>query len=110
MRDLVVSQRQFARPAVVLSFLDQIIWTPPVEAESSAIRPEVILVSSSVRKLEAISCFVVEKAFLASFVMREGFMGLGFWGEKRRRPSEGLGIGWRVFIGEYWSFQSLTTS
>lgn len=37
--DFVVSRRQLARPAVLLSVLDQIMWTPPVEAESEAMRP-----------------------------------------------------------------------
>lgn len=112
---LMVSRLQFARPAVVCSFLDQIIWTPPVEAESCAIRPDVILESSSARKSEAMVCLAAAKAFLESLSMRGAFAGIGFL--KREVPPDieggwslGLEIGWRVFMGEYWSFQSLTRS
>lgn len=104
--DLMVSRFQFARPAVVMSFLDQMIWTPPVEAESSAMRPDVILVSSSRRKSEAMVCLEIEKAFLESLSMRGALNEGGFL--KRDLPPEveggwslGLEMGWRVFMGEY---------
>lgn len=108
----MVSRFQFARPAVVLSFLLQSILTPPVEAASSAIFPSVIFSSSSLRKDSVRSCLVWEKVFLASLVRRSGFMG-DFRGEKRTFPStsvRGLRVGLGVFRGEYSSFQSLTTS
>ncbi len=38
-----VSRRQFARPAVEVSFLDQMIWTPPVDLDREAIWPLVIV-------------------------------------------------------------------
>ena len=47
---LVVSRRQFARPAVELRVLLQMSWTPPVEALREAMLPDVIFWSSSVRK------------------------------------------------------------
>lgn len=78
-------------------------------------RPDVILESSSARKSDAMVCLAVEKAFLKSLSRRGGFAGPGFF--ERAVPPEldggwslGLEIGWRVFIGEYWSFQSLTRS
>lgn len=74
----MVSRRQFARPAVVVSFLDQIIWTPPVEAESWAIWPDVILESISARKSDAMVCLAVENAFLKSLSRRAGLAGTGF--------------------------------
>lgn len=110
----IVSRFQFARPAVVFSFLDQIIWMPPVEEARREIWPEVILLSSSVRKEVARVCFFSENAFLASFARRPGFVGLFFAGEKRRASlggsSCGFGLGWSFLGGEYSSFQSFTTS
>lgn len=107
----MVSRFQFARPAVVLSFLLQMIFTPPVEAESLAISPLVILVSSSARKDSASACFDCENAFLASFAIRSCFTGL-FLGDPSGTvfSAKDLGLGNRVFWGEYSSFQSLTTS
>lgn len=84
----MVSRFQFARPAVVFSFLDQIIWTPLVEAASSDIFPPVILVSSSARKDSAKTRFFSEKAFLASRTARSCFIGDFLVGEKRRSPDK----------------------
>lgn len=60
------SLRQFARPAVVLSVLDQTSLIPPVAAERAVMRPEQRVVSSSVRKAAAISCLRSENAFRAA--------------------------------------------
>lgn len=68
----IVSRFQFARPAVVFSFLDHRILTPPVEAERAEIWPLVILVSSSTRNEAANSCFRASKAFLAALASLVG--------------------------------------
>src|SRR6187402_2025533 len=81
----MVSRFQFARPAVVFSFLLQIIFTPPVEAANLEISPLVILASSSERKDSARECLDCEKAFLASRATRSGLTGL-FLGDVRRAP------------------------
>ena len=110
--ELMISRLQCALPAVVLSFLLQIILAPPVVAAISAILPFVILVSSSMRKDSARECLIWENDFLDSLVRRSGFMG-PFRGEKRRVPSSvvvGISFEAGVFRGEYSSFQSLTTS
>lgn len=66
----MVSHFQFARPAVVLSLLDQMIFTPPVDAERRAMLPEVIVLSSSARKAAARSCLFASNAFLAAVAAR----------------------------------------
>lgn len=87
----MVSLFQFARPAVVFSFLDQIILTPPVEADRAEILPDVMVLSSSVRKVDATLCFRREKAFLASLATRSSCLVGLFLGEPRRVLSEDLG-------------------
>ena len=77
---LVVSRRQFARPAVELRVLLQISWTPPVEALRAAIWPEVMAESSSRRKAEARACLRVAKSFLVWRSERERLVGLLLWG------------------------------
>ena len=116
MDERIVSRFQFARPAVVFSFLLQISFTPPVEAASLEIWPVVITVSSSIRKLSANRCLRSANSFFAFLAIRSCFTGL-FFGEKRS-PSEivlffeneDFGGGLGVLRGEYSSFQSLTTS
>ena len=111
---------QFARPAVELSFLLQIIWMPPVEAASDDTWLFAIVSSSSLRKDTARSCFFSLKAFFCSIASLSFFAGVLkglFRGEllgeisfsfssssEKRRLDRG------VFFGEYWSFQSLMTS
>ena len=106
----IVSRFQFARPAVVESFLLQIILTPPVGAEREEILLAVMVVSSSWRKDSASSCLRAVKTFLASLARRSNFVGL-FLGEivvfvVKSDLSDELG----VFLGENSSFQSLITS
>lgn len=116
--DFIVSRFQFARPAVVLSFLDQMIFMPPVEAASKETWLFVMVASSSARKEVARACFFSEKAFFASFTKRPCLTRLFLVGEKRRTPSEtslsssgsNFDLGFGVFLGEYSSFQSLMTS
>ena len=106
----IVSRLQFARPAVVLSFLLHIIFTPPVDSAISEILPSVTLLSSSFRKDSARSCLICENAFLASLVRRWGLIG-SFRGEKRSvLSSKGLRVGLGVLRGECSSFQSLIIS
>src|SRR6478735_10160147 len=98
---LIVSQRQLARPAVVLSVFVQTSLTPPVDSASLAILPCVISRSSSARKLSASACFLDSKDFLVSFL--GSFFGLALLGL--------LVTGGRMSLrGECWSFQSLTKS
>src|ERR1700710_899478 len=107
-----VSRFQFARPAVVESFLLQIIFTPPVEAERLEISPLVIVESSSWRKDSASSCLRCVKAFLASFARRSCFVGL-FFGDSESEVflvNRGFGGCFGVFRGENSSFQSFITS
>ena len=66
----IFSRFHFARPAVEFSFLFHSILTPPVLAESRAISPFVILLSSSARKLAANSCFSFSNFFFASIAAR----------------------------------------
>jgi hypothetical protein len=136
----ITSRFQFARPAVEFNLLDQIILTPPVEADRARTWPFAITSSISLRKDCARSCFWASKyffaaraAFLPSFCflslisltgLLDGLLG-GFRGDVVGEfESEGLEEllsesrrRWRllrrppgVFLGEYWSFQSLITS
>lgn len=102
----MVSRFQFARPAVVFSFLDQIILTPPVEAERADTLPDVMVLSSSVRKVDARSCLRSLKAFFASLEAFSSFLVGLFLGEPRSIFSGDDG----GFRGEYSSFHSLMTS
>lgn len=63
---LVVSLRQLALPAVELSVLLQINWTPPVAEESVRSSPLVIVLSSSVRNSWAKSHLLDSNVFFAS--------------------------------------------
>ena len=89
------------------SFLLQIIFTPPVEAESWEICPSVMVSSNSARKDEARACLCSEKAFLAPLVSRSCLMG-NFLGERVSSDDERWGFG--VLRGEYSSFHSLMMS
>ncbi len=61
-----VSRRQVARPAVVLSVLDQMSFMPPVEAAAAEIWPEQSVSSSSMRKDSARECLRAAKSFLCA--------------------------------------------
>ena len=116
---LVVSRRQFARPAVELRVLLQISWTPPVEALREAICPEVIFWSSSVRKASARACLRAAKSFAAWRSARVRLVGLEVWdflGEDVGDVLSDLASGRKGFFlgdlivlrGECLSFQSFT--
>lgn len=75
-RVLIVSRRQFARPAVELRVLLQMSWTPPVEALRAAIWPAVISASSSARNDSARACLRAAKSFLAWISARVRLVGL----------------------------------
>ena len=53
----IASRRQFARPAVEESFLDQMILIPSVDSASEDTLPPLIIRSTSARKAVAISPF-----------------------------------------------------
>ncbi len=109
-----VSRFQFALPAVVFSFFDQMILIPPVEAARVETWLFVTAVSSSLRNESARVCFISEKAFLASFAALSSCLVGLFLGEKRMPEveSEGRSLGRAagVLRGEYSSFHSLITS
>ncbi len=64
---LVTVLFQFARPAVERNVLDQIIFTPPVEAERVESLEDVIFLSSSCKRSSAIFSFVESNAAFAAF-------------------------------------------
>ena len=118
----IASRRQFARPAVEESFLDHLIWMPPVDEDSWATWPFVRAWSTSARKERARSCFLSLKALrwaMAVLSFLAGLLDGLLRGETIGEISSSLSSGstWRcrridfgVFRGEYWSFQSLMTS
>lgn len=118
----MVSHFQFARPAVVLSLLDQMIFTPPVDPERRAMLPEVIVLSSSVRNAAARSCLFVSNAFLAAVAARAADVILALLGDLVGEDGVGVisssdpCVYWsfrgecKIFLGEYSSVQALITS
>ena len=119
MRLRIVSRFQFALPAVELSFLLQIMRTPPVDDESLDSRPSVMVLSNSSRKASARACFFELNSFFCSMSFLSFFAGflMGLFlaaSDGERLPSsskEGIrGVLLILFCGEYWSFQSLITS
>ena len=117
---LIASLFQFARPAVELSFLLQMIRMPPVAAASEATSPFATVRSSSVRKLVAKLCFSLSNSLLRSTASLFFLAGL-LTGLLRGEPegetlssssssTEKRRLGLGVFRGEYWSFQSLMIS
>lgn len=113
--DRNVSRFQFARPAVDWSFLLQISLMPPADSAIEAIRPAVTFWSRSWRKEDARVCFVVSKALRRDLSALEGLLGGDLRGEidGETEVSSDRGKSLRgedSFLGEYWSFQSLTTS
>jgi hypothetical protein len=121
---LVHSLLQFARPAVELSFLLQMILTPPPDDASSETSPFVIVLSSSFKNASAVTCLLASNAFFASMTFVSFFLGLrAFFGDAEgdgRSSSDSASSGgvikrflrgdMTVFRGEYWSFHLLITS
>ena len=119
LRVLLVSRRQFARPAVVFSVLLQTILTPPVLAVSAPIRPCATTLSSSAKNATAISFFLASQSLRASISALLRFVGLccllgdlllgdaGVGLEDLSREMTSLRGETGGLRGECWSFQPL---
>ncbi|KAL9626991.1 MAG: hypothetical protein Q9164_007736, partial [Protoblastenia rupestris] len=112
----------FARPAVVVSFLDQWRLIPPVGAARALTRALVRVLSTRARKVMASECLVWLKALSCSVAALSLFVGdfdellRGEVEDEKASPSPStmdsrlrcVNLG--GFFGECWSFQSLMTS